>query len=240
MFTRIMPLKVMVEDVPTALTVVPGPVAGTLEFKPRLRGVSHEVAAFVFPVMGLVAVLAARSGGNKVALGVYTAGVTGMYAASACYHRGNWTPTTRSRLRRLDHSMILVGIASTYTAVAVLGLSKTTAWALLAAVWAVAIAGAVMHSLWLAPPQWLTGILYIGIGWAALPVLPIMWTELGVVTTTLLIVGGIIYSVGAFLFNGRRADLKPEVFGYHEVFHALVLLGGVIFYAAIIDLALRA
>ena len=110
------------------------------------------MAAFVFPVMGLVAVLAARSGANKVALGVYTAGVTGMYAASACYHRGNWKPTTKARLRRLDHSMILVGIASTYTAVAVLGLSQKTAWALLAAVWALAIAGAVMHSLWLSPP----------------------------------------------------------------------------------------
>ncbi len=135
MFTRIMPLKVMVEDAPTALTVVPGPAAGTFELKPRLRGVSHQVAAFVFPVMGLVAVLAARSGAHKVALGVYTAGVTGMYAASACYHRGNWKPPTRARLRRLDHSMILVGIASTYTAVAVLGLSQKTAWALLAAVW---------------------------------------------------------------------------------------------------------
>jgi len=235
-----MRLKVMVENAPTAPTVVSGSAAGTFEVKPRLRGVSHQVAAFVFPIMGLVAVLTARSVGDKVAVGVYTAGVTGMYAASACYHRGNWTPTTKAQLRRLDHSMILVGIASTYTAVAALGLSKKTAWALLAAVWALAIAGVVIRNLWLASPRWLAGALYIVLGWAALPALPIMWTELGVATFTLLIVGGLIYSIGAFLFNGRRADLIPEVFGYHEVFHALVLLAGLVFYVVIIGLALRA
>ncbi len=232
--------KVMVQNAPTAPPVGRGPADGAFELKPRLRGVSHQVAAFVFPVMGVVAVLVARTVGQKVALGIYTVGVTGMYAASATYHRGHWVPKTKAQLRRLDHSMILVGTASTYTAVAVLGLSHRAAWALLAAVWALAIAGVAMRNLWLTAPGWLTGSLYIVLGWAALPVLPILWARLGVTTFTLLIVGGLIYSLGAFLFSGRRADLVPEVFGYHEVFHALVLLAGLVFYATIIDLALRA
>ena len=174
-----MPSKVMVENAPTAPTALPDAAAGPTELKPRLRGVSHEVAAFVFPVMGLVAVFAARTVADKVAVGVYTAGVTGMYATSACYHRGHWTPTTRAQLRRLDHSMILVGIASTYTAVAVLGLSTTTAWALLGGS-GLAIAGVALQNLWPAAPRWLGGTLYIVLGWAALPILPIMWVDLGV------------------------------------------------------------
>ncbi len=103
--------------------------------KPRLRGVSHEVAAFVFPFMGVAAVLVASSLAAKVAVGVYAVGVSSMYASSACYHRANWAPVSKSRMRRLDHSMILVAIASTYTPIAVIGLAGTTGHALLGVVW---------------------------------------------------------------------------------------------------------
>src|ERR1039457_4786856 len=122
--------------------------------KPRLRGVSHEAAAFVFPVMGLAAVLVARSAGAKFAVAVYTLGVTGMYATSAFYHRGHWSAPAKRRMRRLDHSMILVAIASTYTPVAAIGLSPAMAWALLSVVWGLAVAGVVVRNLSREAPRW--------------------------------------------------------------------------------------
>ena len=148
--------------------------------KPRLRGVSHEVAAFVFPVMGLGAVLVARSVTEKLAVAVYAIGVSGMYATSACYHRVNWAPVTKTRMRRLDHSMILVAIASTYTPIAVIALPEATARRLLAAVWGFAVAGVLVCNLWPSAPRWVMGGgSDMGVGWTALLVLPSLLAGLG-------------------------------------------------------------
>lgn len=207
--------------------------------KPRLRGVSHQVAAFVFPVMGVVALVAARSAGAKVAVGVYTLGVTAMYATSAVYHRGNWAPVVKRRFRRLDHSMILVGIASTYTPVFAVGLRGTVAWVVLSVVWGLAAIGVVVRNLWLEAPRWVTAAVYIGVGWTAVAVLPTLWSKLGGATFALLIAGGLVYSLGAIVYSRRRPDPVPAVFGYHEVFHALVLLAGLAFYVAVFRVAVR-
>jgi len=204
--------------------------------KPRLRGVSHEVAAFVFPVMGLAAVLVAGSLGQKVAVAVYAVGVSGMYAVSACYHRAKWAPLPRSRMRRLDHSMILVAIASTYTPVAVIALPAAIAFPLLVVVWGLALAGALVCNLWLTAPPWVMGGFYICAGWAALAVLPGLVTGLGAFTFALLLAGGLVYTMGAVTLYSRRPDPVPAVFGYHEVFHALVLVAGLLFYVVVIQL----
>jgi hemolysin III len=204
--------------------------------KPRLRGVSHEVAAFVFPVMGLVAVLIAGSPGDKVAVGIYAIGVSGMYAVSACYHRAKWAPFPQSRMRRLDHSMILVAIASTYTPVAVIALPKATAVPLLTVVWGLAVAGVLVCNLWQDAPQWVMGAFYICTGWAALAVLPSLVAGLGAITFALLLSGGLVYTMGAVTLYSRRPDPVPAVFGYHEVFHALVLVAGLLFYVVVIQL----
>ena len=177
--------------------------------KPRLRGVSHEVAAFVFPFLGLAAVLAARSAGARVAVAIYAIGVTGMYATSACYHRGDWTPRAKRRMRRLDHSMILVGIASTYTPVAVIGLSSATAWALLSVVWGLAVVGAVVRNLWLGSPRWVTAALYIGVGWTAVAVMPNLWTRLGVAIFVLLAAPA---GAGGFPRCSRVIPARPALF----------------------------
>jgi hemolysin III len=208
--------------------------------KPRLRGVSHEGAALVFPALGLLAVLLAHSASAKAAVAVYTVGVTGMYATSACYHRGAWSVGVKRRLRRLDHSMILVGIAATYTPIAAIGLDVTTARELLVVVWGLAVAGVVIRNVWLGAPRWLVASVYIAVGWTALAVLPALWTQLGVVTFGLLILGGLVYSIGALVYSRRRPDPMPAVFGYHEMFHALVLVAGLVFYAAVIRLVVRA
>jgi hemolysin III len=174
---------------------VPSAVAGrrrsanaVAPIKRRLRGVSHEVAAFVFPALGLLLVLLAPAS-SRVAVAVYTAGVTAMYATSACYHRGRWSVAAKQRMRRLDHSMILIGIAATYTPIAAIGLDGSTARALLAAVWGLAAGGILIRNVWLGAPRWLLPGVYIAVGWTALAVLPALWSQLGGVTSALLLLG---------------------------------------------------
>ncbi len=209
------------------------PEGSALEVKPRWRGASHEVAAFVFPVLGIVLVAVAHTTAARWAALVYSVGIAAMYATSACYHRGHWNPSVRRRLRRLDHSMILVGIAATYTPIAVVGLDTRSARILLGVVWPLAVAGIIVQMLWLNAPRWLVAGLYVVIGWTALAFVPVLWHELGVVTFSLIICGGVVYSLGARVYSTRRPDPTPAVFGFHEVFHALVIAAGLIFYVAI-------
>jgi len=201
--------------------------------KPALRGVSHQVAAFVFPLLGIGPIVLARTTGARAAGAVYVAGVTGMYATSAVYHRGNWSAPAKRRLRRLDHSMILVGIASTYTPVAGVGIGGTAGRVVVAVVWSLAAVGVLIRNLWLDAPSWLVAVVYIGVGWVAAAVMPLLWTHLGVVNFFLVVGGGCVYSLGAVVFSRHRPDPVPAVFGYHEVFHALVLVAGLLFYAAV-------
>jgi len=208
--------------------------------KPRLRGVSHEVAAAVMPLLGLVLFVLAPTTSVRWAAVVYTAGVTMMYTTSAVYHRGHWSDATRLRLRRLDHSMIMVAIAATYTPVAVAALDTRSARILLVVVWSLATVGVGLQLLWLHAPRWLVAALYIGIGWTALAFLPTLWRELGVVSFSLLVLGGVVYSLGAAVYSTRRPDPVPAVFGFHEVFHALVVAAGLVFYAAIVRVVLTA
>ena len=203
------------------------------EVKPRWRGASHEVAAFVFPVLGIVLVAVAHTTAARWAALAYTVGITAMYVTSACYHRGHWSPSVRRRLRRLDHSMILVGIAATYTPIAVVGLDTRSAGILLGVVWPLAVAGIIVQMFWLNAPRWLVAGLYVVIGWTALAFVPVLWHELGVVTFSLVVCGGVVYSLGARVYSARHPDPVPGVFGFHEVFHALVIAAGVIFYIAI-------
>lgn len=206
--------------------------------KPRLRGVSHEIAAFTMPVLGVVALVVASTASVRWALVVYTAGVTMMYTTSAVYHRGHWSEPTRLRLRRLDHSMIMVAIAATYTPVAVAALDTSSARILLAVVWSLAVVGVVLQMVWLHAPRGLVAALYIGIGWTALAFLPTLWRDLGVVSFSLLLLGGVVYSLGAVVYSTRRPDPAPAVFGFHEVFHALVVAAGLVFYVTILRVVL--
>jgi hemolysin III len=199
--------------------------------------VSHEVAALVFPALGLLLALLAPAR-SRWPVAIYTAGMTAMYATSACYHRGRWSIAAKVRMRRLDHSMILIGIAATYTPIASIGLDGPTARALLAVVWGLAAGGIVIRNVWFGAPRWVVPALYIAVGWTALAVIPALWNQLGGVTCALLLLGGLTYSLGAVVYGRRRPDPVPAVFGYHEVFHALVLLAGLIFYAAVARVAI--
>jgi hemolysin III len=201
--------------------------------KPTWRGRSHQIAAFVFPVLCVPLVLAASGAADRASVAVYALGVTAMYGVSAAYHRGRWTDAARRRMRRLDHSTILVGIAATYTPLVVIGLGGTIAKVVLAVVWGGAAAGVAVRMLWLDAPRPVTIAAYLSVGWVAVAILPRLLHDLGGTVFSLMIAGGAVYSAAAVVYSRRRPDPWPVTFGYHEVFHALVLAAGACFYAAV-------
>lgn len=190
--------------------------------KPLLRGVSHEIAAGV-ALAGLVA-LVLLAPGPRARLGalVYGVSLVSLFSVSALYHRPTWGPRARLWMRRLDHSAIFLLIAGTFTPLCLL-LGDARAHTLLAVVWAGAGLGILRALLWPRAPRWVATALYLALGWAAIPLVPAMYRALGPVPLALLAGGGLLYSVGAVIYATGRPDPFPRVFGYHEVFHALVI-----------------
>ena len=206
--------------------------------KPRLRGVTHLYAFFVSLVSGTVLVLLAPAGRATFAAAVYAAGLSGMLGASALLHRGNWDEAATRRLRRLDHSMIFIMIAGTYTPLALLVLSGWLHTAVLIAVWSGAAFGIVFE--WASdrlPHGWVTSV-YITLGWVGVVSLPQMWTSMGVLGCFLIFGGGVFYTGGAIVHAARAPDPNPLVFGYHEIFHVCVLIAAAMHYACIAFLVL--
>jgi hemolysin III len=202
--------------------------------KPRLRGVSHQWAFFVSVATGVALVLAAPSGRATAAVSIYAFSVAGLFGASALYHRINWSTTGARRwMRRLDHSMIFLLIAGTYTPFAVLVLNGPLATAILIVVWAAALGGIVLKLAWIDAPKWLVALIYVAIGWVALAAFPQLLDKLGVTATAMVAAGGLLYTVGAIVYARKRPDPSPTVFGYHEIFHALVILAAALQYAVV-------
>ena len=202
--------------------------------KPRLRGVSHQWAFFVSVVLGAALVVSAPAGVPRLAAAVYATSVAALFGASALYHRITWASVAARRwMRRLDHSMIFVLIAGSYTPFALLVLDGTIAAVILVAVWTGAAAGVVLRLLWIDAPKWLVAVTYVLLGWVAVAAFPDLLAELGVTATAMVVGGGILYTLGALVYALKRPDPAPAVFGYHEVFHALVILAAALQYAVI-------
>ena len=202
--------------------------------KPRLRGVFHQWAFFVALIAGAVLVVVAPSGRATFATLVYAAGLTALFGVSAVYHRVNWTSTAARRwMRRLDHSMIFFMIAGTYTPFALLVLDGSLATAILIAVWGGALAGVILNLAWVEAPKWVTAVVYLTLGWVAVVAFPDLISELGVVAALLLGAGGLLYSLGAVVYALKRPDPAPSVFGYHEVFHVLVIAAAALQFAVV-------
>jgi hemolysin III len=201
--------------------------------KPRLRGVSHQYAAGVAAIAGLGLVVAAPTQRARLAMAVYALALVSLFATSALYHRITWPPTGRGRMRRLDHAMIFVLIAGTYTPLAVLVLSASSAAAVLVVAWGAALAGGGLQFAWSAAPRWVTALLCVAVGWVALATLPELSHAVGPVAIALLVGGGALYTLGAVTYALRRPDPAPTVFGYHEVFHALVIGAALLHFVAV-------
>ena len=202
--------------------------------KPRLRGVWHQWAFFVSVAIGAALVVAAPSGQPRLAAAIYAVSVAALFGTSALYHRITWASQAARRwMRRLDHSMIFFLIAGTYTPFALLVLDGDLATVILVVVWAGALAGVLMKLVWIDAPKALVALTYIMLGWVAVAAFPAMIERLGVTATTLVAVGGLLYTLGALVYAFQRPDPAPSVFGYHEVFHALVILAAALQYAVI-------
>ena len=210
-----------------------------LPVKPRLRGVSHQWAFFVALVAGVVLVIVAPSGRATLAATIYAISVAAMFGASALYHRIDWkSGSARRWMRRLDHSMIYVLIAGTYTPFALLVLDGGLARAILITVWSGAALGIALKMLWPDTPKWLTAAVYVALGWVAVAAFPQLAGEIGVLGMTLLAGGGLLYTAGAVVYALRRPDPAPAVFGYHEIFHVLVIAAALLQYVAVAAYAL--
>jgi hemolysin III len=214
--------------------------AQALSQKPRFRGVSHQWAFFVSLGAGAALILLANGSTATIAAGIYAFSLSALLGVSALYHRVNWGPPARRWMRRLDHTMIFVLIAGTYTPFALLVLDGTLAHVVLIAVWVCAGAGTVLNLVWWDAPKKVTAAVYISTGWIAVLAFPQLWSGLGPVGFGLIVVGGILYTVGAVVYARRRPDPKPAVFGYHEIFHLLVIAAAACDFAAIAIYALPA
>jgi hemolysin III len=207
--------------------------------KPRLRGVTHEWAFFVSLVAGAALIAAAPSGQSRVAMAIYAFSLSGLLGTSALYHRVNWRrPEIRRWMRRLDHSMIFLLIAGTVTPFALLVMNGPLASALLVAVWAGAIAGIVVELIWVDAPKWVTTIVYLAVGWIGVLGFPAIVVDAGLGAGLLIAAGGVFYTTGAIVYATQRPDPNPAVFGYHEIFHALVLAAAAAHFAAVAIYAL--
>src|SRR5262245_22147475 len=205
-----------------------------LAVKPRLRGVFHEWAFFAaLGAAGLLMVLAAGVE-EHVAVAVDVAALAPMFGASALYHRIQWeSAEVRAWMRRLDHSMIFLFIAGTYTPFALLAFDGSTTLVVLVVVWAGAALGLLLTLVWIDAPKWLAAIVYIALGWAGVLAAPDLFSGAGVAAATLCAVGGVLYTLGAIAYATRRPNPWPLTFGYHEVFHVLVVAAAAVQFVAV-------
>lgn len=195
----------------------------TEETKPSWRGWIHAVTTPLAAVAGIILIVVADGAAGKIASAVFMITSLLLFGNSALYHRFNWSPTTKRLLKRIDHSNIFLLIAGTYTPVAVLALPPDKATVLLSIVWGGALLGIAFRIFWITAPRWLYVPLYVALGWAALMYIGDLFTA-NVAMMTLVLVGGVFYSVGALVYGLKRPNPSPNHFGFHEIFHACTVI----------------
>jgi hemolysin III len=202
--------------------------------KPKLRGVIHEYSFPVSLIAGGLLVYFAAGGRERLALAIYAISLSALLGTSALYHRVNWKrPSSRMWMRRLDHSMIFLLIAGTVTPFLLLVVGGTLGTALLIAVWAGALAGILVEVAWVSSPRWVSVAVYLTVGWIGAIAFPSIVANAGVGAGALIAAGGILYTVGAVVYAKQRPDPSPTVFGYHEIFHVLVVAAAIAHFTAI-------
>ncbi|MGW7488473.1 PAQR family membrane homeostasis protein TrhA [Streptomyces sp. NPDC054786] len=201
--------------------------------KPKLRGWLHAATVPAALIAGVALIRLARTPQAALACTVYSVTALLLFGTSALYHRGTWGPLGEAVLRRLDHANIFLIIAGTCTPLAVLLLPSDQRPVLLWIVWTGALVGIAFRVLWVAAPRWLYTPCYLALGWAPVRYLPDFLHTGGAAVLTLVVTGGLLYSVGAVVYALQRPDPSPRWFGFHEVFHALTVAGFTAHYLAI-------
>jgi len=195
--------------------------------------VLHQAAFIVAVVLAPLLIVGADRGRPRLAAAVFAGSVAACFGASALYHRVTWTPRVRLWMRRIDHAGVYLLIAGTYTPVSLLVLSGAWRPVVLTIVWAGAAAAIILKFVWVHAPKWLAAAIGLALGWVAVVALPQLIIHLDPAAVTLLVVGGLAYTAGAIVYARRRPDPAPAVFGYHELFHALTIVGVACQYVAI-------
>jgi hemolysin III len=193
--------------------------------KPHLRGWIHAgVTPFVI-VASIVLVVLSPTPAAKWSTAVFGLTAIMLFGTSAVYHRGRWSPRTAAVLRRLDHTNIFLIIAGTYTPLSVLLLPADTARTLLIVVWSGALIGTLARIFWLGAPRWVYVPVYVALGWVAVSFFPEFYRSGGLAIVLLIAGGGLAYTVGAIVYGTKRPNPSPRWFGFHEIFHALTVVG---------------
>ncbi|MFZ3230938.1 MAG: hemolysin III family protein [Pseudobdellovibrio sp.] len=192
--------------------------------KPILRGHFHQ-AAFFFS-LGACALLLAECRDQKavVSILVYSLSLCGLFGVSALYHRIEWKHNARMWMRRLDHAFIFILIAGTVTPICLLVLNEADGMRLLLMIWIAAAVGTTQALFWVKSPKWVSALLYIFVGWMALPYMPEIYHALGLNKLILILIGGVCYTLGAVIYAFKYPNPSPKYFGYHEIFHVLVII----------------
>jgi hemolysin III len=225
-----------VNDATTAAS--PTAARPATRLRPMLRGVSHALAAVAAAPAAVALVLRARGGTATTGASVYGGSLLLLFLTSAIYHRVSWPLSIRRVIGRIDHSAIFVLIAGTYTPFCLL-LGPGAGHRLLAAVWAGAVAGILVVTVFTGTPKPLRAGIYVLLGWFILPVVPALRAAVGDEALALLFVGGAFYTAGAAIYALRRPDPFPAVFGFHEIFHLFVIAAATCHYL-VVDAAVRA
>jgi hemolysin III len=203
------------------------------EIKPKLRGWLHAGAFPLVVAAGIVLVALAGTPRARIAAGIFGLTAALLFGTSALFHRGKWSPRAFRILRRFDHANIFLIIAGSYTPFAVLMLPEGRARTLLWIVWIGALAGIAFRVFWIGAPRWLYTPVYVALGWVAVFYLPEFFRGGGVAVAVLILVGGVLYSIGALIYGLKRPNPSPRWFGFHEVFHALTVAAFVVHYVAV-------
>jgi hemolysin III len=203
------------------------------EVVPRLRGLLHAWAFWFALAAAVVLIVVAPDARARIAAVVYGIGLCALFGASATYHRWRGNPRWKPILRRIDHSTIFIFIAASYTPISLLVLDDPLRIVVLASVWIGAFAGVAMSIAWINAPRLLVALCYTAVGWVAIVALPQLFSARGMAMPVLLLAGGVLYSLGAAAYATKRPNPWPRTFGFHEVFHTLVIAAATVHFVAI-------
>jgi hemolysin III len=204
--------------------------------KPRLRGWFHQVAFFVAIPAAAALIVVARPGKAKVAAVIYGVAVCALFGVSSTYHRWSWGEVARRRMKRADHGTIFVMIAGSYTPVCLVVLHGALGIGLLIAVWIGAMTGLVLAITGIAERPGVGFSLYLTLGWLAIIGLPQLISRETTLQVTLLIAGGVVYTLGSIVLGRKWPDPFPKTFGYHEIWHTMVIIASAFHYFMILSL----
>lgn len=202
--------------------------------KPRLRGRIHQVAFFVSIPAGVLLIVLAQGAAGTTAAVIYAVSLSAVFGASASYHVRAWSKPALRRMKRLDHSMIFVLIAGSYTPITLLVLHGAWSVVILSLIWSMAAVGIALKLARIDGLPKTAAILYMSMGWLVLIPFVQLYRGLSTAELTLLVAGGVLYTLGAITFARRRPDPNPAVFGYHEVWHAFIVAAAACHWAMIL------